>query len=162
MKKYDIVMVFPAMGKVVVSEEDSRFVDCDTFKYHYRIPNKLSHLSIDGLKGSDSLIPIIGWEGTFIESLEHCSGIPLVNTSILIYNKLVELGKRVLVVLPLKEDFGLVMNRIKSRGGIDYDDSWVSWFENLYSEFGSATDVEYIGASGLSERLKRWKEHGYL
>lgn len=162
MEKYDIVMVFPALGKTTVSEEDSRFVDCDTFKYHYRIPNKLSHLPIDKLKGSDSLIPINHWEDTFIESLEHCSGVPLVNTNILIYNKLVELGKRVLVVLPLKKDFDLVMHRIRDRDGIDYDDSWVSWFKNLYSEFGRANVVEYIGASELSERLKGWKENGYL
>lgn len=60
------------------------------------------------------------------------------------------------------EDFDLVMQRIRDRGGIDYDDSWVSWFENLYSEFGRANVIEYIGANELSERLKRWKDYGYL
>lgn len=54
------------------------------------------------------------------------------------------------------------MQRIRDRGGIDYDDSWVSWLENLYSEFGRANVIEYIGANELSERLKRWKDYGYL
>lgn len=162
MEKYDVVMVFPAMGKTTVSEKDSRFEDCDTFNYHYRVPNKLSHLPIDKLKGSNELIPINSWRENFLNSLEDVVGIPLVNTNISIYKKLVERGKRVLVVLPLQKDFNIVMQRIKERNGIGYEEEWISWFEDLYFEFGKASDVEYIGANELHERLNSWVNYGYL
>lgn len=161
---YDVVMVFPDMGKTTLSGKDGRFSDCDTFPFHYQVPSSLSSYSLDELKGSNDLIEVQGWEDSFLEFLESSSGVRLVNTNWSIYNKLNDLGYSILIVLPKLEDFQLILSRIKERKGVGYDEfAWEVYFDKLFQQFASQENVVYLEASGgLESYLSYLLELGKL
>lgn len=162
---YDIIMVFPDMVSDIVLNNLDNFVFCDSLRYKYKVPNKLSHLPSSRLRGSDGIFLRFDWEDSFIEHLASQGSIPIVETDISLYNSLVQQGYNVLVVLPIRGEFPRVLENAKKRDIVEFNYKNIrTIYLDLYNKMGSAFSIEYmyILPDSFVSKLSSWYSEGFF